>query len=212
MNTHALARAKAAITAYGNPTELKPHPGTHYLGGGTNLIDLMKMGVERPAALIDITRLPFNTIQEQDGGVRIGAMVTNTACANHNLIRTKYPVLSRAILAGATQQLRNRATMGGNLLQRTRCYYFYDPSLGSCNKRNPGTGCSAIDGVNRIHAILGASDKCIATNPSDMSVALAALEATVLVEGTGRIALDPVLRVSPPARRYAMAGHEPQAR
>jgi xanthine dehydrogenase YagS FAD-binding subunit len=173
----------SAIAAYGNPDALKPHPDVHYLGGGTNLIDLMKMGVERPSTLIDVTRLPLNTIQEQDGGVRIGAMVTNTACANHQLIRTKYPVLSRAILAGATQQLRNKATMGGNLLQRTRCYYFYDPGFGPCNKRNPGSGCSAIGGVNRIHAILGTSDKCIATHPSDMCVALAALQATVLVEG-----------------------------
>lgn len=174
---------KGAISAYGDPTALKEHREVQYLGGGTNLIDLMKMGVERPGALIDVTHLPLKTIEERDGGVRIGAMVTNTECANHRLIRTKYPVLSRAILAGATQQLRNKATMGGNLLQRTRCYYFYDPSFGPCNKRNPGSGCSAINGVNRLHAILGASEECIATHPSDMCVALAALGATVVVEG-----------------------------
>jgi xanthine dehydrogenase YagS FAD-binding subunit len=174
---------EAAINAYGDPTQLKPHKEVQYLGGGTNLIDLMKMGVERPGVLVDVSRLPMNKIEERNGGVLIGAMVTNTECANHELIRTKYPVLSRAILAGATQQLRNKATMGGNLLQRTRCYYFYDPSLGNCNKRNPGSGCSAIAGVNRIHAILGTSKECIATHPSDMCVALSALRATVLVHG-----------------------------
>ncbi len=165
-----------AIHAYGDG-------GTRYIGGGTNLIDLMKMGVERPDALVDVSRLPLTSIQELEGGVRIGAMATNTACANHPLIRTRYPVLSQAILSGATQQLRNKATMGGNLLQRTRCYYFYDPGLGQCNKRDPGSGCSAKEGVNRMHAILGASEHCIATHPSDMCVALSALGATVLVEG-----------------------------
>lgn len=159
------------------------HAQGYYLGGGTNLIDLMKMGVERPDALIDITRIPLKTIEEHDGGVRIGAMATNTDCANNHLIRTRYPVLSQAILAGATQQLRNKATMGGNLLQRTRCYYFYDPTLGQCNKRNPGSGCSAREGITRIHAILGASEECIATHPSDMCVALSALGATVNVDG-----------------------------
>lgn len=154
-----------------------------YIGGGTNLIDLMKMGVARPAALVDVSRLPLTTIEEHEGGVRIGALATNSACANHSLIRTRYPVLSQAILAGATQQLRNKATMGGNLLQRTRCYYFYDPAMGQCNKRNPGSGCSAKEGVNRIHAILGASEHCIATHPSDMCVALSALGATILVQG-----------------------------
>ncbi len=165
-----------AIHAYGDG-------GTRYIGGGTNLIDLMKMGVERPDALVDVSRLPLTSIQELEGGVRIGAMATNTACANHPLIRTRYPVLSQAILSGATQQLRNKATMGGNLLQRTRCYYFYDPGLGQCNKRDPGSGCSAKEGVNRMHAILGGSEHCIATHPSDMCVALSALGATVLVEG-----------------------------
>jgi xanthine dehydrogenase YagS FAD-binding subunit len=172
-----------AIGAYGKAAESTRPSEVRYIGGGTNLIDLMKMGVERPIALVDVSRLSLRTIEENDGGVLIGALATNSACANHPLIRTKYPVLSQAILSGATQQLRNKATMGGNLLQRTRCYYFYDPALGQCNKRNPGSGCSAKDGVNRMHAILGASEHCIATHPSDMCVALSALGATVLVEG-----------------------------
>jgi xanthine dehydrogenase YagS FAD-binding subunit len=160
------------------------HADSRFIGGGTNLVDLMKMGVERPAHLVNISRLPLNTISEQGGGVRIGALVSNTAAAEHKLIRTRYPLLSQALLDGASQQLRNMATMGGNLLQRTRCYYFYDPTYHECNKRNPGSGCSATKGVNRIHAILGASEQCIATHPSDMCVALAALDATVLVEGS----------------------------
>lgn len=158
-------------------------PEVYFLGGGTNLLDLMKMGVERPAHLVDINRLPLTTIEEHEGGVRIGAMVTNTDAANHELIRTRYPVLSESILAGASPQLRNKATMGGNLLQRTRCYYFYDPSYRECNKRVPGSGCAAKQGYNRIHAILGASEECIATHPSDMCVALVALDATVQVQG-----------------------------
>ncbi len=158
-------------------------PQSVYLGGGTNLIDLMKMGVTLPAQLVDINPLPLNTIVELEGGVRIGAMVRNTAAANHTLIRQRYPILSQAILAGASPQLRNMATMGGNLMQRTRCYYFYDPSYKECNKRVPGSGCAAKEGVNRIHAILGASEHCIAVNPSDMCVALAALQAVVNVRG-----------------------------
>jgi xanthine dehydrogenase YagS FAD-binding subunit len=159
------------------------NPETRVIGGGTNLLDLMKMGVERPAQLVDINRLPLTDITEHEGGVRMGALAKNTDAANHELIRTRYPVLSQAILAGASQQLRNMATMGGNLLQRTRCYYFYDPSYAECNKRTPGSGCAAIQGVNRIHAILGASHACIATHPSDMCIALAALDATVQVTG-----------------------------
>ena len=174
---------EAAINGYGDPTQLKPHKEVQYLGGGTNLIDLMKMGVERPGVLVDVSRLPLKQIEERRGGLLIGALVSNTDCANHELVRTRYPVLSRAILSGATQQLRNKATMGGNLLQRTRCYYFYDPALGFCNKRNPGSGCSAIAGINRIHAILGSSKECIATHPSDMCVALSALRASVMVRG-----------------------------
>jgi xanthine dehydrogenase YagS FAD-binding subunit len=158
-------------------------PETKFLGGGTNLVDLMKNGVERPARLVDITRVPAATIEEHEGGVRIGAMARNSDVAANSLVRTRYPLLAEALLAGATQQLRNMATVGGNLLQRTRCFYFYDPTLGACNKRNPGSGCSAIQGFNRIHAILGASPDCIAVHPSDMCVALAALEAVVQVHG-----------------------------
>ncbi len=154
-----------------------------FIGGGTNLLDLMKMGVEQPARLININHLPLTGIDEYQGGIRIGALVSNTDVANHRLIRTRYPVLSQAILFGASQQLRNMATSGGNPLQRTRCYYFYDPSYAECNKRNPGSGCAAITGYNRIHAILGASPECIATHPSDMCVALAALDAVVQVQG-----------------------------
>jgi xanthine dehydrogenase YagS FAD-binding subunit len=127
--------------------------------------------------------LPLTSIEEHNGGIRIGALVRNSDAANHELIRSRYPVLSQALLAGASQQLRNMATMGGNLLQRTRCYYFYDPSYRECNKRLPGSGCAAKMGYNRIHAILGASEQCIATNPSDMSVALLALDAVVQVKG-----------------------------
>jgi xanthine dehydrogenase YagS FAD-binding subunit len=160
-------------------------PQTKFLGGGTNLIDLMKMGVETPAQLIDLTRLPLAQVEElPDGkGVRIGALARNSDVAEHALIQQRYPVLSQAFLAGASPQLRNMATVGGNLLQRTRCYYFYDPAFPKCNKRNPGSGCGAIDGYNRIHAILGQSEQCIATNPSDMNVALAALDAIVRVQG-----------------------------
>lgn len=156
---------------------------TRFIGGGTNLLDLMKMGVERPAHLVDISRLPLTKIEEHGDGIRIGAMMSNTDAANHPLVRTRYPVLSQAILAGASPQLRNMATMGGNLLQRTRCYYFYDPSYAECNKRVPGTGCAAITGYNRIHAILGQSPECIAVHPSDMCVALVALDAVVQVKG-----------------------------
>jgi xanthine dehydrogenase YagS FAD-binding subunit len=166
-----------AIQNYGQAQE------TRFIGGGTNLLDLMKMGVERPAHLVDISRLPLTKIEEHENGVRIGALVSNTDAANHALIRTRYPVLSEAILAGASQQLRNMATMGGNLLQRTRCYYFYDPSYAECNKRVPGSGCAAINGYNRIHAILGQSPDCIAVHPSDMCVALLALDAVVQVKG-----------------------------
>lgn len=154
-----------------------------FIGGGTNLLDLMKMGVERPARLININRLPLSGIQDHEGGIRIGALVSNSDAANHPLIRTRYPVLSEAILNGASQQLRNMATMGGNLLQRTRCYYFYDPTYKECNKRSPGSGCAARHGFNRIHAILGASEECIAVHPSDMCVALLALDAVVQVTG-----------------------------
>jgi xanthine dehydrogenase YagS FAD-binding subunit len=154
-----------------------------YLGGGTNLVDLMRETIERPASLIDVTGLS-NTIEETaDGGLMIGAAARNTAVAEHKAVRTKYPMLSRAIVAGASAQIRNMATVGGNLLQRTRCAYFYDDDGSRCNKRAPGQGCDAIDGFNRSHAILGASSACVATHPSDMCVALAALGALVHVQG-----------------------------
>ena len=159
---------------------LQQHRDAKFLGGVTNLIDLMKMGVEQPAHLIDVTRLPLTAIEEHRGGVRIGALATNRDLAAHALIRQRYPVLSEALLAGASPQLRNSATTGGNLLQSTRCYYFYDPSYQECNKRVPGSGCAAMAGYNRIHAILGASDKCIATHPSDMAMAL---DAVIQVKG-----------------------------
>jgi xanthine dehydrogenase YagS FAD-binding subunit len=159
------------------------NPAAKFVAGGTNLIDLMKMDVERPTTLIDITKLPLNEVAETaDGGLRIGALVRNTDLAYHPLVERRYPVLSSAILAGASQQLRNMATTGGNLVQRTRCAYFYD-TVTACNKREPGSGCSAIDGHNRMHAILGTSDACIAVHPSDMCVALAMLEAKVRVAG-----------------------------
>ncbi len=156
-----------------------------FLGGGTNLVDLMKMGVERPDRLVDLNRLPLTQIEELPGGkgLRLGALARNSDTAEHPLIKERYPVLSEAILAGASPQLRNRATTGGNLLQRTRCPYFYDPEFPACNKRIPGSGCGALHGFNRSHAILGQSESCIATHPSDMCVALAALEAVVRVHG-----------------------------
>ncbi|MBA2350926.1 MAG: xanthine dehydrogenase family protein subunit M [Burkholderiales bacterium] len=154
-----------------------------FIAGGTNLLDLMKENVSRPSRLIDITRLPLNKIEStKDGGLRLGALVTNADTAYHPEVEKRYPLLSKAILAGASPQLRNMATDGGNLLQRTRCYYFYDVGT-PCNKREPGSGCPAIPGFNRMHAILGASEQCIATHPSDMCVALAALAAVVCVTG-----------------------------
>ena len=158
-------------------------PSTRFIAGGTNLLDLMKENVARPEHLIDITGLPLKDISETaTGGLLIGALVSNADLAWHPLIEQRYPLLSQALLAGASPQLRNMASTGGNLLQRTRCYYFYDSKV-PCNKREPGTGCPAREGVNRIHAILGASEHCVATHPSDMCVALAALEAVVHVQG-----------------------------
>ena len=167
-------------------------PGAKFLGGGTNLVDLMREGIETPDTVIDISRLPLTGVDElPDGGIRIGALVRNSDLAAHPLIRARYPVLAQAVLAGASGQLRNMATVGGNLLQRTRCPYFYDGTL-PCNKREPGSGCAAIGGFNRNNAILGASEHCIATHPSDLCVALAALDAVVTVEsvrGVRRIPL-----------------------
>jgi len=163
--------------------QIAADPTAKFIAGGTNLIDLMKENVERPSRLIDISRLPLKSVEETaDGGLRIGALVPNSDLAYHPLIQQRYPLLGSAILAGASQQLRNMASTGGNLLQRTRCFYFYDTAT-PCNKREPGSGCSAIDGLNRISAILGTSETCIATHPSDMCVALAALEARVHVAG-----------------------------
>lgn len=157
-----------------------------FLAGGTNLIDLMKHEIEVPDRLLDISHLELGAIEDADsGGLRVGTLVTNTALACDQRVRKTWPLLSAALLSGATAQLRNRATTGGNLLQRTRCFYFYDTAR-PCNKRNPGEGCGALDGHNRIHAILGASDHCIATHPSDMAVAMVALDATVtLRDGEG---------------------------
>lgn len=157
--------------------------GATIIAGGTNLLDLMKLEVMAPDALVDITRTGLDRIEDTpEGGLRIGTLVTNSALAAHETVRKSYPVLSRALLSGATGQLRNKATTGGNLLQRTRCPYFYDTGA-ACNKRTPGSGCAAIGGRNRILAILGTSDHCIATHPSDMAVAMRALDATVEVEG-----------------------------
>ena len=157
-------------------------PGAAFIAGGTNLLDLMKLQVETPSKLVDITRLPLDKIEERDdGGLTIGALVPNSDLAADPSVIARYEVLSRALLAGASGQLRNKASTGGNLLQRTRCYYFYDTAT-ACNKREPGSGCSAIGGFNRILAVLGTSEKCIATHPSDMAVAMRALDATIVTQ------------------------------
>src|ERR1044072_4918900 len=175
--------ATAAITAAGQAKTAQQGADVRFLAGGTTLIDLMKLDVETPARLLDINRLPFDKIEElPDGGLKIGATVCNSDLANHVRVQRDYSVLSQAILAGASAQLRNMATTAGNLLQRTRCVYFRDTAM-RCNKRDPGSGCPAITGSNRTLAILGTSDQCIATNPSDMCVAMAALAAIIHVEG-----------------------------
>jgi xanthine dehydrogenase YagS FAD-binding subunit len=187
MNTFTYQRAEASDRAIRSASA----HGAKFLAGGTNLVDLMKYGVESPSALVDINHLDLARVtQNPDGRVTIGALVRNSDLADHALIKTNYPLLSQALLSGASPQLRNMATTGGNLLQRTRCYYFTDVTFPACNKRLPGSGCAAIKGYNRIHAILGQTDKgttsaesCIATHPSDMCVAMAALGATVEVEG-----------------------------
>jgi xanthine dehydrogenase YagS FAD-binding subunit len=158
-------------------------PGAKFISGGTNLLDLMKLEIERPVHLVDISRLPLREIEDlPDGGLRIGAQAANSDTAAEPRVRSRYPVLSEALLSGASGQLRNKASIGGNLMQRTRCPYFYD-THSACNKRDPGAGCAALHGINRIHAILGASDHCIATNPSDMAVALVALDARIELLG-----------------------------
>lgn len=171
------ASAKGAIDAR------TKNAASQFIAGGTNLVDLMKKGVTTPQRLIDINGLPLNTITHDAKGLTIGALVPNSAAADHELVKTKFPLLSMALNAGASAQLRNMATVGGNIMQRTRCSYFYDTTM-PCNKRQPGSGCGAKDGYNRMHAIFGASDKCIAVHPSDMCVALAALNATVLLSGS----------------------------
>ena len=160
------------------------NPAARFIAGGTNLLDLMKEDVERPTALVDITRLPLTQIQAVPGGVLLGALARNAATANHPLIRQQYPLLSQAILAGASAQIRNMATNGGNLLQRTRCAYFYDTAL-PCNKRQPGSGCAALAGNNRLHALFGWSEQCVAVYPSDPPVALLALGASLRIAGPG---------------------------
>jgi xanthine dehydrogenase YagS FAD-binding subunit len=180
MNNFEFSRATDVSDAV---RQIAAEPGAAFVAGGTNLIDLIKEGVTKPSKLIDITRLELNRVEDTaDGGLRVGALVPNSELAYHSQIEKRYPLLASAILAGASPQLRNMATTAGNLLQRTRCFYFYDTTT-PCNKREPGTGCSAMDGLNRMHAILGASEHCIATHPSDMCVALAALDARVIAAG-----------------------------
>ncbi|MFL9963039.1 xanthine dehydrogenase family protein subunit M [Paraburkholderia sediminicola] len=187
MEMFQLSRAndvRDAITAGAASATAQQGAAVRFLAGGTTLLDLMKLNVERPSRVVDISRLPLDRIEAlPDGGVKIGATARNADLALHPLIREPYAVLSQALLAGASAQLRNMATTGGNLLQRTRCVYFRDTAM-PCNKREPGSGCPAIQGFNRTLAILGASDACIATNPSDMNVALTALDASIHIEGT----------------------------
>ena len=180
-------------------------PGAKFIAGGTNLLDLMKLQIETPAHLVDVNRLGLDAIEDTPGGgLRVGAMVRNSDLASDARIRQRYPLLSRALLSGASGQLRNKATTGGNLLQRTRCYYFYDTSK-PCNKREPGVGCSAIGGFNRMHAVLGASDQCIAVHPSDMAVAMRALDAGVAAVGPSG-----ARRVIPIADFHRLPGNTPQ--
>jgi xanthine dehydrogenase YagS FAD-binding subunit len=187
----AIAKAQAAAEA-------------KFLGGGTNLVDLMRETIERPRALVDVTGLSTEIAEQADGSVLLGGAATNTAVAESLLIRERYPLVARAILAGASAQIRNMATVAGNLLQRTRCAYFYDDEGSRCNKRVPGQGCDAIGGFNRIHAILGASPSCVATHPSDLCVALVALDALVHLEGPeGR-------RVVPLEDFHRLPGDQPQ--
>lgn len=183
MKEFSYSRAEGPADAIELGTATTQASPVRYLAGGTNLIDLMRVGVEQPDRLIDISRLPLTDIEDlPDGGLRLGALSLNSSVANDDRVRLRYPLLARAILNGASAQLRNKATTGGNLLQRTRCGYFYDLTT-ACNKRVPGAGCDALEGQHRTHAILGAGDSCIAVHPSDMCVALAALDAVVNIEG-----------------------------
>ncbi len=183
--------------------KLGADPATAYLGGGTNLVDLMRETIARPDRVVDVTGLSAEIAETEDGGLSIGAAVRNTALAEHPVVRERYPVLARAILAGASPQIRNMATVGGNLLQRTRCTYFYDTDGSNCNKREPGSGCDAAGGFNRIHAILGASPACVATHPSDMCVALTALDAIVHIDGVAG------MRTLPFAELHRLPGDYP---
>ena len=179
MNPFTYARAQDAADA----VRLGAEKATKYLGGGTNLVDLLRETIEQPEKLIDVTGLSSDIQVRTDGSILIGAATRNTVLASHAAVRTSFPALSRALVAGASAQIRNMATVGGNILQRTRCTYFYDNAGSRCNKRNPGQGCDAFEGFNRNHAILGASSSCVATHPSDMCVALAALDAKVHLRG-----------------------------
>ncbi|QHI99265.1 xanthine dehydrogenase family protein subunit M [Xylophilus rhododendri] len=194
---HRASDARSAIALAG------PAAGAKYLGGGTNLVDLMRETIERPSTLVDVSGLSKNIEARADGSVLIGAAASNSAVALHPAIRERFPVLARAILAGASGQIRNMATVGGNILQRTRCHYFYDQST-RCNKREPGSGCDAVEGFHRMHAVLGTSPSCIATHPSDMCVALAALDALVHLSGPQGD------RVLPLAELHRLPGDTPQ--
>jgi xanthine dehydrogenase YagS FAD-binding subunit len=182
----AASAAEAAAAVAGNPN-------AKFIGGGTNLLDLMKLGIEQPTHLVDVSRLPLAAIEETpDGGLRIGAVVRNSDLAVDMRIRTRYPLLTQALLSGASAQIRNKASTAGNLLQRTRCYFFYDRNM-PCNKRSPGSGCAALGGSNRMHAILGASQACIAVHPSDMAVAMTALDAQIeTVSASGKTRVIPI--------------------
>ena len=207
MHTFDFIRPKdpaAAIAVAAQAKTAQQGADVRFLAGGTTLIDLMKLNIETPARVVDINRLSLDKIETtRDGGLNIGATVRNSDLADHPTVQRDYPVLSQAILAGASTQLRNMATTAGNLLQRTRCMYFRDTAM-PCNKREPGTGCSAITGSNRSLAILGTSEHCIATNPSDMCVAMAALEATIHVQGSKG------LRVVPIGEFHLLPGNTPQ--
>jgi xanthine dehydrogenase YagS FAD-binding subunit len=201
MKSFAYARADSAEVAVRDIDG----PGAKFIAGGTNLLDLMKLQVEAPDKLVDISRLPLSEIEDmEEGGLRIGALVPNSDLAADPRVAEQYEVLSRALLAGASAQLRNKATTGGNLLQRTRCYYFYEPGM-ACNKREPGTGCSAMGGFNRVLAVLGTSEHCIATHPGDMPVAMRALDATIVT-----LKRDGDKRRIPIADFYCLPGDTPQ--
>lgn len=200
MKPFAFTRASSSQTAI---QAVVRDQAAKFIAGGTNLVDLMKEDVEQPNHLVDINRLALTRIEERNGGLRLGALARNSDTANHRLVRERFPLVSQAILSGASAQLRNAATNGGNLMQRTRCYYFYDTAM-PCNKRQPGSGCGALEGFNRMHAILGASTQCIAVHPSDMCVALTALDAVVQVEGPQ----GP--RTIPFADFHRLAGDTPQ--